>query len=142
MLMDPPPAPEQSENLVRAADLKNRVLLLRPTGLGEWPAKDDGKGPQTYVECDVWLLDRQGIESEATGVRFSWWRAVAQLKGCMGQLVACRPIERDDRSVELVPLPENARKVAERVADEIAGARAQGLDGAGPAVVLSGEEPF
>lgn len=137
MLMDPPPAPEQSENLVRAADLKNRVLLLRPTGLGEWPAKDDGKGPQTYVECDVWLLDRQGIESEATGVRFSWWRAVAQLKGCMGQLVACRPIERDDRSVELVPLPENARKVAERVALEIEqGPTAQ------PAAEFSGEEPF
>lgn len=136
MLMDPPPAPEQSENLVRAADLKNRVLLLRPTGLGEWPAKDDGKGPQTYVECDVWLLDRQGVESEATGVRFSWWRAVSQLKSCMGQLVACRPIERDDRSVELVPLPENARKVAERVAQEIE----QGVDV--PAVVLTGEEPF
>lgn len=145
MILDPPPAPEHSENLVRAADLKNRVLLLRPTGMGEWPPKDD-KPAQPYVECDVWLLDRQGVESNATGVRFSWWRAVAQLSGCIDRFVACRPVERDDRSVELQPLTGAARDVAERVADEIAGAVAQGLDDTPddirPTGYANGEEPF
>jgi hypothetical protein len=145
MILDPPPAPEQSENLVRAADLKNRVLLLRPTGLGEWPAKDDGKGPQPYVECDVWLLDRAGVESHATGVRFSWWRAVAQLTDCMDRFVACRPVERDDRSVELQPLTGSAREVAEKVADELAAGAdtpAETPADIRPAGYASGEEPF
>lgn len=123
-VLDPPPAPETSETLVRAADLKNRVLLLRPTGLGEWPARDD-KPAQPFVACDVWVLDRSGIEAAHTDVRFSWWRAVAQLKDRIGQFTACRPVERDDRSVELVPLSAEARKVAEQVAHDLGGVQEQ-----------------
>lgn len=135
MLTDPPPAPELSENLVRASDLKNRVLIIRPTGVGEWPAKDD-KAAQPYIEADTWVLDRQGIESFHQGVRYSWWRAVAQLRNCMGMLVACRPVERDDRSVELAPLPEAPRKVAEQVAAQI------DADGQGVPAFEDGSEPF
>ena len=135
MLTDPPPAPEVSENLVRASDLKNRVLIIRPTGVGEWPAKED-KPAQPYIEADTWVLDRQGIESFHQGVRYSWWRTVAQLKGCMGMLVACRPVERDDRSVELAALPEGPRKVAEQVAAEIDAASP------GPVAFEDGSEPF
>lgn len=138
MLLDPPPAPEASENLVRASDLKNRVLVLKPTGVGEWPAKED-KPAQPYIEADTWVLDRQGIESFHPGVRYSWWRAVSQLKGCMGRLVACRPVERDDRSVELAPLPENQRRVAEQVALEIEQEMSTHAD-SGP--IITGEEPF
>jgi len=142
MIIDPPPAPETSETLVRAADLKNRVLLLRPTGTGEWPARDDGKAPQAYVECDVWLLDRQGVESSATGVRFSWWRAVSQLQGAMGRYVACRPTERDDRSVELLPLSGTARDVAEKVADELSRNDTEPSATPSQAGYATGEEPF
>lgn len=137
MLIDPPPAPEASENLVRASDLKNRVLLLRPTGLGEWPARDD-KPAQPYIEADTWVLDRQGIESAHQAVRFSWWRAVAQLKDCVGSFVACRPVERDDRSVELVALTGDARKVAEQVVESLGKAEPVPT----PAAFDDGDEPF
>lgn len=125
-IIDPPPAPEGA-GLLRAADLKNRVLLLRPQVHDTVEGKD-GK-PWEFVSCDVWVLDRAGIEHHAEGVRFSWWKAVAQLKDQIGDLIACKPVEQDDRSIELVPLGGEARKVAERVAAEIDGA-------------TTGEEPF
>lgn len=137
MIIDPPPAPEGGTNL-RAADLKNRVLLLRPTGHDTVEGKD-GK-PWEFVECDVWVLDRAGIVEEGTGVRFSWWKAVAQLKGSIGQFVACKPVEQDDRSVELLPLSGDARQVAEKVAAEI-GLRAVGGVPT-PAGYDPGSEPF
>lgn len=117
-IQDPPPAPEGGHNL-RAADLKNRVLLLRPTQHDTVEGKD-GK-PWEFVACDVWVLDRAGIVEQGDGVRFSWWKAVAQLKDSIGRFVACKPVEQEDRSVELVPLTGEARSVAERVAKEVNG---------------------
>lgn len=117
-IIDPPPAPEGGGQL-KASELKNRVLLLRPTEHDTVEGKD-GK-PWEFVACDVWVLDRAGIVEEGTGVRFSWWKAIAQLKGAIGQFVACKPVEQDDRSVELLPLTGDARDVAERVAGELSG---------------------
>lgn len=119
MIVDPPPAPEGSP-LMRAADLKNRPVVLRPTRYDSVEGKD-GK-PWTFVECDVWVLDRAGVVEHAAGVRFSWWKAVEQLRETLGDLVACKPVEQEDRSVELLPLTGEARAVAERVAAEITAA--------------------
>lgn len=134
-IIDPPPAPEGGQNL-RAADLKNRVLLLRPTEHDTVEGKD-GK-PWEFVACDVWVLDRAGIVETGHGVRFSWWKAVAQLKDAIGRFVACKPVEQEDRSVELMPLPGDARAVAEKVAAELSGPTPVP---AAPAYE-DGEEPF
>jgi hypothetical protein len=110
-IVDPPPVPETH---LRPSDLKNRVLLLRPCRHDVVEGRD-GK-PWEFVECCVWVLDRAGVVEYAENVRLSWRKAVAQLRLVMGQLVACRPVEQEDRSIELVPLKGEARAVAERVA--------------------------
>lgn len=121
-LLDPPPAPEARERL-NAKDLKNQVLLLRPTMHDTIPGtKPNDRGeikPWEFVEADVWVLDRQGITAHETGVRFSWWKAVDQLKGMLGEFVACKPVEAADNSVELVALTGEAREVAVSAIKEI-----------------------
>lgn len=131
-IVDPPPPPEGG-GAMRAADLKNRVLLLRPTKHDTVEGKD-GK-PWEFVECDVWVLDRQGVVEEAQGVRFSWWKAIAQLSDNLGRYVACKPVEQEDRSVQLVPLSGDARVVAERIVKELEG-------DAPPPEYPEDEEPF
>ena len=148
--VDPPEPPEGGG--LKANDLKNKVCLLRPVEIGEWPAKPEerdesgnvtkkAQGPRPYYECDVWVLDRAGIVEEASGVRISWWRAVEQLKDSLGQFVLAMPVEQDDRSVILVKTArEDWRKVgAEAVAFITSGAEA-------PVTVAvdydDGEEPF
>ncbi len=116
--MDPPAVEEGAGgDYIKAKDLKNRVVVLRPNGLNTEPGKD-GK-PWTYIEADVWVLETHGVVETGTNVRFSWWRAVSQLKSCIGELVACKPTELDDNSVELMPLTGNAREVAEAVSKRI-----------------------
>ena len=63
-----PPGEEQT--LLRAKDLKNVPLLLKP---GQKYKKDDGADgkPWVYVECEVATLDRQGIVEHADNVRIS-----------------------------------------------------------------------
>jgi len=128
-LQDPGAVPEGGSNM-KAKDLKNQVLLLKPTGLGEWPAKDaeydaegnvvnEAKNAQPYVICDVWVLDRSGVVDTGQGVRFSWWKAVEQLKDKIGQYVGCKPVEQDDRSVALAPLEGTGREVAAQVIKDI-----------------------
>ena len=121
--LDPPDPPEGSASL-KAKDLKNKVCLFRPTAIGEWPAKEatedqKAQGPQPYVECDVWVLDRAGVVEEGTGVRVGWWKAVAQLKESIGQIVAAKPMEQEDRSIVLVTLTGDARDVAAKVSSEL-----------------------
>ena len=115
--VDPGAVPEGGDRM-NAKNLKNQVLLLKPTGTGEWPAKDDRKA-QPFVTCDVWVLDRSGVTETGQDVRFSWWKAVSQLSGQIGEFVGCKPTERDDNSVELVPLEGDARKVAAQVVADI-----------------------
>lgn len=129
--VDPPEPPEARERL-NAKNLKGAYLILKPTEVGEWPAKpaefdETGKeikraqGVQPFVTCDVWVFDRAGLVSADTGIRFSWWRAVEQLRKQLGQFVACRPMEQEDKSVVLVALAGEARTAAEKVMTEIGG---------------------
>jgi len=121
--VDPPEPPEAGASM-KAKDLKNKVCLFFPTAMGEWPAKEateneGAKAPQPYVECDVWVLDRAGVTESGSGVRVGWWRAVAQLKDSIGQYVAAKPVEQEDRSVILLPLSGEARDVASTVLKEL-----------------------
>ena len=137
-IIDPPPAPEGGQHL-RGQDLKNRVCIIRPTVLDTVEGKD-GK-PWTFVACDVWILDRAGIDIHDEGVRISWWKAVEQLKDNIGQLVACKPVEQADNSIELTPLTGEARAVAERVAATITVAD-DGPVSIRPSAYEDGSEPF
>lgn len=118
-LIDPPEPEESSEPTLRAKTLKNRPLIVRPVD-HKTEAGQDGK-PWEFVECDVWVLDRSGVEQFASGVRVSWWKARNQIKGAIGAYIACRPEEMDDNSVVLRPLRGEARKVAEQVIADIKG---------------------
>lgn len=125
MFVDPPAPPEVGETTsLRAKDLKGQVCIFQPVGEGEWPAKPateskPAQSPQPYIECSVWTLDRAGIVQHQDGVRVSWWRAVGQLREMMGQYIAARVVEQDDRSVVLVALEGAARDVAETAIKEI-----------------------
>jgi len=116
-LVDPPPVPEGGSNHLKAKDLKNKVVIIHPTVHDTVPGKDDK--PWEFVAGDVWVLDRAGVVETGEGVRFSWWRAVSQLKTVMGEYVACKPTELDDNSVELVPLSGDAREVAVKIVDRL-----------------------
>lgn len=107
---------------MRAKDLVNKVCVFRPLSLGEWPAKaatetEKAMKAQPYVECDVWVLDRQGITEEGTGVRVGWWKAVEQLKACgLGSFVPAKPrTEEGSNAIYLAPLTPEARQVATQV---------------------------
>lgn len=121
--IDPPPAPEPGEALLRAKDLRNRVVVLRATGHGIDESKPDAKGnPWTWITCDVWVIDRAGIELHEQGLRVSWWRVQEQLKQAGESFVAGRVMEQEDKSVILVPVTGQARDVLESVMPEIVAA--------------------
>jgi hypothetical protein len=129
-LHDPPEAPEGG-GLMKGTDLVNKVCLFRPTGMGEWPARaavaataesaaQKARGPQPYVNCDVWVLDRAGIVEEGTDVRVGWWKAVEQLKDSMGQFVGAKPTkEEGSNAIFLLALSGDARKAAVKAIAEI-----------------------
>lgn len=130
--VDPPEPPDPDAGM-KAKNLKNRVCLFRPTAMGEWPAKEaegdeKAKAAQPYVECDVWVLESEGVVEEGTGVRVGWWRAVEQLKDSLGKFVGGKPVEQDDRSVVLVPLSGSAREVAGKVVASLSGTPSDGTE--------------
>jgi hypothetical protein len=116
--VDPGPAGPEP---LRAKELKNRAVILKPIARGEEKSKEPGDAPWVFAECDVWLLDRSGIERHETGVRISWKRVLPQLEDRYGQYVICRPKELDGGVVVLVGLEGDAREVAERVVSELNG---------------------
>ena len=132
---DPGPPPEG--DYMKAADLKNKPLLVKPTGTGWYDAKHavaevldsegnvvtearEAQGPSEYVECDVWVLDRAGVIEEGTGVRVGWWKAVGQLKEKMGKYVGGVPKkETGSNSIVFTPLDDAHKKVAAQVVKDI-----------------------
>jgi hypothetical protein len=108
---DPGPEP------LRATELKNRPCIIKPAMRGKAEGRDGSDWH--FVEAEVWLLDRSGVERHEAGVRISWKRALPQLEGKFGQYVVCRPKETETGGVVLVGLDGEARVVAERVVDEL-----------------------
>lgn len=141
--IDPPPAPEATDRL-RAADLKNRVVIFRATGQGSDPSHPDKNGrPWEWTTCEVWVLDRSGIELHETDLRVSWWRVREQLAAAgEGALVAGKVNENDDRSITLEPLSGDARNVATKTAESIGEYVPAGEAPSVPAGEAPGEEPF
>jgi len=119
-IVDPPEPPEGGGSM-RAKDLINKACIFRPVAVGEWPARpateqDKAMKAQPYVECDVWVLDRQGVVEEGTGVRVGWWKAVIQLREAMDQFMAARPkAEEGSNAISLVALSGEAREVAAKI---------------------------
>jgi hypothetical protein len=111
-----PVAPPAESSGLRAKDLKNRSLLVRP---GEYHEEDgrDGK-PWKYFQAEVYVLDRSGIVEHGDGVRISWARTLNQLGDAAGEWIAVRPVE-DGNAVILEPLTGDDLAVAERVLDEL-----------------------
>ena len=125
-ILDPPTPPEPSEGgSLKARDLKNLPIILRPVRVAEEPGKRDPEKPDEepkpwkFVECDVWVLGAGGVEQEGTGLRISWWRAYEQIKNAIGRFIPCRPVQQDDRSVILVPLKGDTRAAAERIVADV-----------------------
>jgi len=146
-IVDPPEPPEGGGSM-RAKDLVNKVCIFRPASIGEWPAKpatesEKAMKAQPYVECDVWVLDRQGITEEGSGVRVGWWKAVEQLRDSMGRLVAAKPrTEEGSNAIYLAALSGEARDVAEKVAAEIENELAAAPAPEPAPAYEEGEEPF
>ena len=71
-----PPGPEP----LRVKEIKNRSCILKPTLRGKAESSREGGGDWNFVECEVWLLDRSGVERHESEVRISWKRAFPSLK--------------------------------------------------------------
>jgi hypothetical protein len=109
-LSDPPDAPEPGATRTKPRELLNQPVVLLPTGIRT--AHDKVKNEDfEVVDCHFWTLDRSGVVADGeTGI--SWWRAREQLRGMLGQYVACRPVQGDDNSISLARLAGAAREVA------------------------------
>lgn len=134
-VMDPPAPPEPTAaDYMKPAALRNQDCIILPRSLGKWDADESiGKDEQPYVECDVWILDRQGVKEEGAGVRITWVRTYAQLKDLLGRYIAARPVEAEGSpAVILTRLSDELRKVAAEVVADLR---------AGAAVVASTPDP-
>lgn len=136
-----PGEPGELKTGLRAKNLVNQPLIIRPNAILEAMGKDDAGNdkPYTYVDCDVWVLDRQGVIDHDTGVQFSWVRVMPQLSDRLGQYVAGKPIRGSDNSITLQPFTEDGKKIARSVIAEIRNT----APATPPAEEYSdGEEPF
>lgn len=147
--VDPPDPPEEGAAQLRAKDLKNRVVVLRPVSVGEWPARAaaDGKPAQqaqAWIGCECWVIDgSETFEQFEPEVRISWWRTVEQLKDCMGEFVVGRVTEQEDRSIILARLSDRQKAGVDRVWEQIVGMVGGAGDGAAsPTPDGYDEEPF
>lgn len=103
---------------LRAKDLVNRPLLIRPVETGTDIGKEDGR-EYRFVVCDVAVLGAAGVEEHSSGVRCYWKRAIPQLEARMGQWVGATPKAQEDKSVILVGFADRGREVAARLMPEV-----------------------
>jgi hypothetical protein len=107
-----PAAPGEPVHTLRAKDLRNTPILMKP---GDRYEEDGSDGrPWIYHECEIITLDRQGIVERADNVRVSWVRTLPQLQAAKDTWIACRPFDTGE-GVVLQPLEGESRRVAERV---------------------------
>lgn len=122
-LVDPMP-PAEGDGGLKAKDLKNKPLIVLPkrrgTEKGTQPDDNGDIKDWDYVECDVWVLDRMGVEESGKGVRFSWWKVLPGLESQIGLYVGVRPRqENNGNAVIFEPLTGSAREVAAKVVAEL-----------------------
>lgn len=120
----PPAPPEPSEGGgLRAKDLKNRVVVLRPTTTGSQVVQDKQTKEDRnweFVVCQCWVIDGSDEpEVYEPELRIGWWRVKAQLEGEMGNYVVGRVVQQDDNSIILAPLDERRMAAVEKVKPQI-----------------------
>ena len=111
--VDPGEPGDAAAGGLRAKDLVNRPLLIRPYAKGTDVGKEDGR-EYAFVLADVAVLGAAGVEEHSTGVRFSWKRAIPQLEARMGEWVGATPKAQEDKSVILVAFGDRGREAAAR----------------------------
>jgi hypothetical protein len=134
------PGPAGGASL-RAKDLINRRLLIRPVKVGTDVGKEDGE-PYKFVSCDVAVIDATGVEEHSSSVRFSWKRAIPQLESRMGQWVGATPKVQDDKSVLLMAFGERGKEIAATLMPEVAALFGSSTPEPSPPAYDDGEEPF
>jgi hypothetical protein len=72
----------------------------------------------SFVECDVIVLNENGIKSIEEGVRISWTYVVPGLRKHPGEWIHGRPVK-PDQTVYLERLEGEELAVAERVLKEL-----------------------
>lgn len=144
--VDPGEPGDLESGFLKSKDLINKPIIIRPVEVRhDGKGKDDNGNPQayTYVNCDVWVLDRAGVVEKGTGVQFSWKRVIPQLSDRIGQFVAATPVVEADNSRVLQPFGEKGKEIARRViADIKAEAATAALGGEVETTYDNGEEPF
>ena len=121
--VDPGEPGELTSGFLKAKDLINKPLIIRPRAVrydGKGKDADGNPTTYTYIDCDVWVLDRAGVVEESTGVRIAWKRVIPQLEDRIDQFVAGTPVVMDDNSRVLQPFSKpESRELASRVIAEI-----------------------
>lgn len=145
-----PGEPGELTGMMKSKDLINKPLIIRPRAVRhDGQGKDDDGNPTTYsyVNCDVWVLDRAGVVESGTDVQFSWKRVIPQLADRIDKYVAGTPRVTDNNSRVLEPFTDKGKEIARRVIGEIkAGEATAALGGEvveeNPPEYETGEEPF
>ena len=121
-----PGTPGDLSSGMRAKDLVNKPLLIRPNAVETFDGKDNEGNPKAYqaVVCDVWVLDRAGIIEQGTNVQFSWVRVMPQLTDRLGKFVAATPRRQEDNSIVLQAFSDDGREIARKAIAEIGSAAA------------------
>ena len=137
-----PGEPGELTGMMKSKDLINKPLIIRPLAVRhDGAGKDDDGNPTTYsyVNCDVWVLDRAGIVESGKNVQFSWKRVIPQLEDRLGQYVIGTPRVTDNNSRILEPFTDKGRELARKVIGEI---KAEATASALGADVVADEPPF
>ncbi len=139
-----PGEPGELHGLMKAKDLLNKPCLIRPNKIAQAMGKDNDGNPQPYdyFPCDVWVLDRQGVVEQGTGVRISWVRVMPQLADRIGQFVAATPRRQDDNSVVLQAFSEAGKEIARVAIKEIQETAPATSNEPEPQWDDDGQEPF
>jgi hypothetical protein len=117
-----PGEPGELTGFLKAKDLINKPLIIKPLAVRhDGQGKDDDGNPTsyTYVNCDVWVLDRAGVVEKGEGVRIAWKRVIPQLEDRIGKFVAGTPIVEADNSRVLQAFSEAGKEIARKVIAEI-----------------------
>jgi hypothetical protein len=139
-----PGEPGELKGSLRAKDLINKPLLIRP--LSEQTVEGQDSKPWHFVECDIAVIGMGGIEDHASGVRISWVRVLPQLTQRMtekpGAWVGGIPKVQQDNSVVLTPFSDKGRETASNLMPQVVAVFKPAEQNIAPPAFDPGEEPF